>query len=151
MNYENAMNWEEAEVDRIASDQFGLNMIPGGFKGLKFLHKRRLIKSMDITLEERENAIADYIREHPRKGIPNPFLSQLWEDDDFYLRINEANPKRLSEQQVEKILDLHKMGWSIPQITIEVGALNEKQVNGVITEKNYGRTIARIQKRNAKT
>ena len=39
MTYEEAMNWEEEKVDRIAGDQFRMNMIPGGFKGLKFLHK----------------------------------------------------------------------------------------------------------------
>lgn len=139
MSYEEVMNWEESEVDNIASDENGLNMIPGGFKGLKFLHKNRVINSMNITLEEREKAISKYIREHPRKGIPNPFISQLWEDDEYYLRVIEAKPKTLSRNQVRKIRSLAEEGRSISQITIEVGAINERQVKGVLTGKTYSR------------
>jgi hypothetical protein len=139
MTYEEAMNWEEIEVDKIASDWNGLNMIPGGFKGLKELHKHRLIKSLHISLEERDNAICKYIKEHPRKGIPNPFISQLWEDDEYYLRINEANPKRLSPDQVRQIRLLSKEGWSESDITIKVGALNERQVKDVLSGRAYSR------------
>jgi len=43
MTRQDAMNWEEAEVDKIANDQYGLNMIPGGFKGLRYLLKRKAL------------------------------------------------------------------------------------------------------------
>jgi len=61
------LGWEELNVDKIANDQYGLNMIPGGFKGLKFLHEHRIISNMNISLEEREMAIADYIKKNPRR------------------------------------------------------------------------------------
>lgn len=147
MTYEEAMNWEEAEVDRIASDEVGLNMIPGGFKGLKLLHERKAITSLDVKLEERDKAIANYIRKHPREGVPNPFMSELWEDDEFYLSVNEAIPKRLTAHQVERILHFNEMGWPISKITIEVGALHDKQVKGVLKGENYSRTVEIIKQR----
>lgn len=141
MAYEEAMNWEEREVDTIASDKNGLNMIPGGFKGNKFLHKHRVIRSIDITYEKRKKAIIKYITKHPRKGIPNPFMSELWENDEYYLNIIDAKDKTLNSNQVRKIRVLDKEGMSVSDITKEVGAINERQVKNVIA----GRTYHRVQ------
>ena len=35
------MDWEEWAVDEQMNAKTSLNMIPGGFKGMKFLHKHR--------------------------------------------------------------------------------------------------------------
>ncbi len=137
--FEGAMDWEERNVDTVAYGPNGLNMIPGGFKGLKFLHKLRIIDNVNINLEEREKAIEEYIRQNPRKGIPNPFISKLWEDDEYYLKVIEARPKTLSTDQVRKIRELYKLGRSISEIVTEVGALNEAQVKSVIIGKTYTR------------
>lgn len=137
--YEEAMNWEEAEVDRVASDQYGLNMIPGGFKGIRLLHKCRLIDNESISLDERESAIAEYCRRNPRKGLPNPFIAELWKSDDFYLKVIEAKEKTLSSEQVKQIRLLHAQGWPLPQIVDEVEALNNEQVRRVIAGKTYRR------------
>jgi len=71
--------------------------------------------------------------------MPNPFISALWEDDDFYLRNIEAREKTLSADQVRQIRKLHEMGWSVTAITKEVGALNEIQVKNVIVRRTYQR------------
>lgn len=139
MTFEDAMNWEEQNVDNVAYGPNGLNMIPGGFKGLKFLHEHRITDNVNISLEEREKAIGEYVRQHPRKGIPNPFMSELWEDDDFYLRVIEAREKTLSPDQVRQIRALAEMGWSVAQITEEVNALNEMQVKNVLVGRTYRR------------
>lgn len=139
LTYEEAMNWEEKNVDKIASDQYGLNMIPGGFKGLKYLHKLRITDREDITLEERDKAVAEYARRNPRKGLPNPFISELWKNDNYYLKIIEARPKTLSPNQVKKIRELYAKGWLVKDITEEVDALNELQVKNVIAKKTYKR------------
>ncbi|MEP6645795.1 MAG: hypothetical protein ABJC12_01800 [Saprospiraceae bacterium] len=139
--FEGAMNWEESNVDSVAYGPNGLNMIPGGFKGLKYLHKLRITNSVNIDLEEREKAIAEYIRQNPRKGIPNPFISKLWEDDEYYLKVIEARPKTLSPDQVRMIRELNKFGRSVSEIVTEVGALNDTQVKGVIMGKTYTRII----------
>ena len=139
LTFEDAMNWEEKYVDKIASDSQGLNMIPGGFKGLKYLHKLRVINHTDITLEERNVALKRYIRENPRKGIPNPFISELWKDDEFYLKIIEARPKTLSPEQVRKIRELDKRGMCADEIVDEVEALNIIQVKNVLAGRTYQR------------
>ena len=137
LTYEEAMSWEEFRVDRLGPNC--LNMIPGGFKGQKLLHKLRIIDRVGISLEEREKAIAEYIRRNPRKGIPNPSIAELWKDDDYYLKVIEARPKTLSVDQVRKIRELASMGRSVAEIAEEVDALNEIQVKNVIKGKYYKR------------
>jgi hypothetical protein len=139
LTYEDAMKWEEYTVDTVAYGPNGLNMIPGGFKGLKFLHKLRITDHVNISLEERDKAIEEYVRRNPRKGIPNPFISELWKNDDYYLRVIEARPKTLSKEQVKQIRALGQMGWSVSQIAKEVNALNETQVKNVLAGKTYQR------------
>ncbi len=138
-SFEDAMDWEEKYVDRFASDRYGLNMIPGGFKGLSNLHKLGLTSRERITLGEREAALDQYVKLNPKKGIPNPFISQLWQDDEYYERINVAHPKRLSAGQVKQIRDLAATGMSPIRIMLEVDALNEIQVKKVIAGITYKR------------
>jgi hypothetical protein len=137
--YEEAMNWEELHVDKIAADQYGLNMIPGGFKGLRHLHKFGITRKVRVSLEERDRAISEYARQNPRKGIPNPFIKAWWEDDEHYEQVNEANPKRLSVDQRKEIRRLHDKGVSISKITKHVGALDERQVKDFLSGKTYKR------------
>ena len=139
MTYDEAMNWEENQVDKIASDQYGLNMIPGGFKGLKYLHKLRITNKEKVSLEERERAIEEYIRRNPRKGVPNPFIRALWENDDYYQKVIAARPKTLTPDKIYRIRELHADGWSPEEITKEVAALNVGQVKRVINGRAYSR------------
>ena len=135
--YENAMDWEEYYVDIAGPNS--LNMIPGGFKGLKHLFEHKITERTDITLEERDRAIAIYAKQNPRKGIPNPFIAELWKDDEYYLKIIEARPKTLSPAQVRKIREMARMGWPVAKIKEEVGALNDRQVKNVIAGNTYSR------------
>jgi hypothetical protein len=137
--YESAMNWEEAKVDEITSDQYGLNMIPGGFKGLRLLHESRITAGVNISLDERDHAVAEYCRQHPRKGLPNPFISELWKDDDFYARVMDGKKKVLKPGQVRTIRSLGTQGMSVPEIARAVDALSEQQVKGVLSGRNYRR------------
>ena len=139
LTFEEAMDWEELHVEKLAYGPNGLNMIPGGFEGLRHLHKHGIAARQDISLEERERAVAEYLRRNPRKGIPNPFMAELWKDDSHYLKVNEANPKRLSADQVRLIRKLASEGISIEEIISEVGALNEMQVKNVIAGRTYQR------------
>lgn len=47
------MEREERHVDRFAYGPNGLNMIPGGFKGLQFLHEHRITDRTYISLEDK--------------------------------------------------------------------------------------------------
>ena len=139
LSFEDAMEWEEIHVDRFAYGTNGLNMIPGGFKGLRHLHEHGIIGRQDISLDERDHAIAEYLRQNPRKGIPNPFLAELWKDDNYYLRVIEARPKTLSAAQVRQIRQLFEDGRTVAEIADQVGALNEIQVKNVIAGRTYRR------------
>jgi len=139
LTFEQAMDWEELHVEKLAYGPNGLNMIPGGFEGLRQLHKLGIIARQDISLEDRERAMAEYLRQNPRKGIPNPFMAELWKDDNHYLKVNEAHPKRLSVPQVRRIRELAADGISVEEIITEVGALNETQVKNVIAGRTYQR------------
>jgi hypothetical protein len=137
LTFSDAMNWEEVHVDRLGAN--GLNMIPGGFKGLRLLHELRITNGTDISLEDRDLAIAEYARQNPRKGVPNPFIAELWKDDEYYLKVIGARQKTLMPSQVRKIREYNKMGWSVERIAEAVGALNEIQVKNVISGKTYRR------------
>ena len=137
LTYEEAMSWEEYTVDQIWDSPICLNMIPGGFKGNKFLHKHGITKHENITLEEKNKAIGEYARQNPRKGIPNPAVSELWKNDEYCQRVIEAREKTLSAEQVRKARTLSKEGWAIPEITAEIDALNELQVKRAINRKTY--------------
>jgi len=139
LSFDEAMNWEEENVKKVAYGPCGLNMIEGGFAGIRELHRLRLIDRTNISLDEREIAINQFIQKYPRKGIPNPFISALWQDDDFYAKIMGARAMTLSLEQVKKIRALSQTGLSLKQITREVSALNELQVKNVISGKTYTR------------
>lgn len=137
LSYEEAMNWEERFVDELGPSS--LNMIPGGFKGLQYLREHRITDRVDIPLEERDRAITEYVRQHPRKGIPNPFVSELWKDDEFYMKVIEARPKTLTPDQVIEIRRLAALGRPVAEIAEEIDALNGLQVRNVVKGRYYKR------------
>ena len=139
LTYEEAMEWEERYVDKHTLSPKGFNMIPGGFEGLRHLYKHRITDRVDIDLDERDRAIAEYVRQHPRKGMPNPFMSELWKDDEHYRKVIGSRKKTLTFDQVKRIRALDQSGYSVAEITRKVGALDEKQVKRVLANRTYTR------------
>ncbi len=139
LSYEEAMEWEERYVEKHTLSPKGFNMIPGGFEGHKFLYKHRITERVNIDLDERDRAIAEYVRQHPRKGMPNPFMSELWKDDGHYLKVISSRENTLTPDQVKQIRALDQSGYSAAEITIKVGAINEKQVKDVLANRTYTR------------
>lgn len=137
--YEEVMEWEERYVDTHTLSPKGFNMIPGGFEGNKHLYKHRIIDRIDIDLDEREQAITEYVKQNPLKGIPNPFMSELWKDDDYYLKVISSREGTLSFDQVGKIRELGDSGFSVSEITRKVGARNENQVKNVLANITFKR------------
>lgn len=138
-SYEDAMDWEEETVDNMAGDEYGLNMIPGGFRGNEELHKLGLIARRNASSDERESAISKLAAQNPRKGLPNLFIKQLWEDDAHYERVNQSHPGRLSGDAVREIRRLAKKGLTDPQILERTEARNLQQVKGITAGKTYKR------------
>jgi hypothetical protein len=139
LSYEEAMEWEERYVDKHTLFPKGFNMIPGGLEGNRHLYKHRITDRVDINLDERDRAIAEYVRQHPRKGMPNPFMSELWKDDEHYLKVIGSRENTLTPDQVRSIRALDQSGYSVAEITRKVSALNEKQVKDVLANRTYTR------------
>lgn len=139
-SYEGIMAWEEEQVDAQMATGKSLNMIPGGFKGLRFLHEHRLSDRVEISLEARDRAIAEYVRRvGVRAGVPNLFLAELWRDDEFYLKVLAGRSDVLTPRQVLAIRDLAAKGQTPQQIFAVVGARNVEQVQRVLAGKTYTR------------
>ncbi len=138
--FEQIMDWEEEQVDKYMSLGKSLNMIPGGFKGIKFLHEHRLLGSTNnVTLEERERAITDYQRLNPRIGVPNLLISELWKNEEYAQKVICGVEGRLSVEQVREIRRLNTLGMPIEKIASMVRALNERQVERVLSGDTYSR------------
>lgn len=134
--YKGIMDWEEKQVDIHMAASNSLNMIPGGFKGNRFLHEHRLTSRLDITLEERDAAVTEYARrEGNRTGVPNLLLSKLWLDDEFYLKVLAGRSDVLTPGQVVAIRQLAAKGKDEVQIAATVEARNVGQVKRVLAGK----------------
>ncbi|MBT9513936.1 MAG: hypothetical protein IV104_16480 [Acidovorax sp.] len=138
--FEQIMNWEEKAVEECMLRGKSLNMIPGGFKGIKFLHEHRLLGSeKNTTLDDREQAIAAYQRLNPRLGVPNLLISKLWMSEEYAQKVICSVEGRLSAEQVREIRRLNSIGTPIQEIKSMVNALNERQVERVLSGNTYSR------------
>ncbi|MGL5166069.1 MAG: hypothetical protein ACRC9K_09300 [Afipia sp.] len=141
-SYDGVMAWEEEQVDITMAAGTSLNMIPGGFKGLRFLHEHRLTTGIRISLDEREEAIAAFVRQNgPRVGVPNLLLAKLWRDDEFYLKVLAGRDDVLTPAQVVEIRRLAVEGKDEGSILEIVGARNVEQIRRIIAGKTYRRII----------
>ena len=131
--YEGAMGWEEWIVKRYMESKTSLNMIPGGFLGLKELHKLGYLnRDRDISVTDRDKALFEYAKEHPRIGMPNLLIAGLWEDDEYYEKVIQSRDNTLSKEQVIQIRQLYEDGHHVDNIVKDVGAINIGQVRRVI-------------------
>ncbi len=137
--FKQIMDWEEWAVDEQMKSGTSLNMIPGGFKGMKFLHKHRLTEKPVVSLKQREKAIHEYQALHPRVGIPNLIISELWKDDKYAEKIICGAEGRLSVEQVKKIRELNELTIPVEKIATIVGAKNILQVKRVLKGETYSR------------
>jgi hypothetical protein len=137
--FEQIMAWEETMVDKCMDDNLSLNMIPGGFKGMKYLHKHRLLNRERVTIDERDDAVLEFQKLHPRAGIANLLISELWKSDDYAKKIICGADDRLSVEQVLRIRELNETGMPIETITELIDARNLQQVQRVIKGKTYTR------------
>jgi hypothetical protein len=137
--FDQIMAWEEWAVDEQMAAGTSLNMIPGGFKGMKFLHEHRITRAPLITIDEREEAVKRYQALNPRVGIPNLLISQLWNDPEYAEKVICRAEGRLSADQVRRIRELNDVGIPIEKIAEIVSARNSLQVERVLKGATYSR------------
>ncbi|MDJ0450949.1 MULTISPECIES: hypothetical protein [Methylocystis] len=135
-----AMSFEE---DRVAAFSYyldhpkGLNMIPGGKAGFKFLSK--YVGATPCKLEDRESLLDRLLKER-RVSLPNPVVAALWDNPDYAARVLCGRSDRFSLGALRTIIDLHAVGHSPPELADRFGA-SEKRVRNLISGKTYGRVL----------
>ena len=152
MTQNHAMAAEEYLVDKYSLNSKhpnGLNMIPGGYAGIKALHKLRgkdgapLVsenqKNQFMSTEQREKILDGYLLQNPRVGIPNPGAAEKWKDDAYAEAVICGPENRLNPDQVRETRYLSATGLEPEVILQKVGALNLRQVEGVLSGKHYSR------------
>lgn len=139
--YEQIMQWEEEQVDLEMQAGTSLNMIPGGFKGMKFLFEHKLTASTKVSVEERDAAVASFQALNPRRGLPNLLVSELWRDQEYAEKVICGAEGRLSPEQVREIRRLSEMKVSVENICALVAAKNVLQVQRVVDGITYSRIL----------
>ena len=56
---------------------------------------------------ERDDALLEFARRHPRAGVPKLLIARLWENVAFYERIMDARTDTLSKDQVRGLFLAH--------------------------------------------
>jgi len=138
LTYEEAMEIEEKMVKKTLHPK-GLNMIPGGFAGMKFLHKLGYLSRDRVSVEDRDFASAKYLIENSAAGRIAPWVSEKWAKDEYYEQVIFKRSNTLSKEQVTSI---RKFGieWGFSaEIIANLVSANIRQVRDVLSGKYYSR------------
>jgi hypothetical protein len=134
--YEKAMEIEEEFVGFTLYPK-GMNMIPGGFAGIRYLASLG-VKATNI--KQRDTAIQRLVRLTTVKGNPNPLCAARWQSDQDYVnRIICGHGGRLTVEQVRQIRLLSDFGLGADSIVAQVGSRSVRQVKNVVAGRRYGR------------
>ena len=147
LNEEQALEAEEYLVGKHSfGHEGGLNMIPGGKAGVAHLHRLNILPAnrRGILDQDREEAMDQFLKDHPRRGIPNPQVAEHWKDSAYASRIICAGVHRLSVDQVIAIRRNFELGLSAESICQQIKARNVPQVLRVIEGKTYQRIVGPV-------
>ena len=131
---------EEQLVDGHWHDTRLLNMIPGGRKGIRYLHEHNMIGHNVHPLPDNvDRLLENWFKKNPRKGLPAPWVAEKWEDPAYAESVICGADGRLKPDQVRAIRHLSATGLEPEVIMEKVGALNLPQVSRVLTGQSYSR------------
>ena len=143
LSQDSANDLEEYFVDKFSwskRHKDGLNMIPGGYAGARYL--AALANGSQAALskpESREALLKQWLDEHPLRGRENPAVAEMWNDPEYAEAIICGPEGRLSPEQIREARHLAIIGFTIREIVAAVNAKNERQIKNVLSGKTYGR------------
>lgn len=138
-NVESLYATEEFLVEGHWPDRRRLNMIPGGKSGLKYLREHGLLSPRVVPMpDDRDRILGKWLADNPRKGLPAPWVSEKWKDDEWAVAQICGRDGRLSVEQVRAIRALAER-YSAEDIATRIGARNAEQVQRVLDGKTYTR------------
>jgi hypothetical protein len=118
----------------------GLNMIPGGYEGIRRLQALGLLSEKEPTPDERVAIVEDHLRKtNPVPGRRNPLVAAMWEDDEYAEAVICGRENRFGADQVRLIRSLSVEGWSASQIALKVKCPDVPRLNRVIMRRTYSR------------
>lgn len=140
VSYETVMELEEQLVDEISLYPKGLNMIPGGFAGIRYLGS---LGYANINSEkQRHRLITSLIKQPSIKGAPNPLCSARWaSDQDFVNRVICGHASRLTVDQVRQIRMYNSFGKELRQIAEVLEITGLQRIKNVLSNKRYSRVV----------
>lgn len=155
---------EEEMVERRSLYPKGLNAIPGGQAGLRYLASINAQKAREsVPTEDLESMLAKFLREHPeaREGNPSlarlwgdeptqsrrgveglrPEMARFWSDDTNAARLTTSRADRLSIEQIRNARYSGAMGLTAAEIAKQIGARNVEIVARLLDGKTYRRVM----------
>jgi hypothetical protein len=141
LSYNQAMHVEEYWVEKISLYPKGLNMIPGGHAGLRYLGKMNALRPGE-TGENRDKAIANAMRgKGPKAGGSNSLIAEHWTNPVYATAVICNRDDRLSPDQIRMARILSDCDWSEERIVSHVGARNVNQVRRLLAGVTYNRIV----------
>jgi hypothetical protein len=138
LSHESAMDHEENQVEKWSLYPKGLNMIPGGFAGLRWLAKHGCKKRSPKDWENRASIIRDMIKTSSLEGRPNPLVAAMWRNDDFAANIITKNPNNFNMDNVNEVRFLDSLGKSAEEIALHLNC-HPRRVEMLVSGKTYSR------------
>ena len=136
VNYDTAMALEEELVGEMTLYPLGLNMIPGGRAGIRYLGSLGVFAR---SAKERDAAVELLAGSERVAGQPNPLCAARWQaDPDYAARVICGHSGRLTVDQVQMVRRMAAIGYSSQSIA---GVLNisAARIGKVVRGKTYAR------------
>lgn len=140
LDHDTAMNLEEELVDRYSLYPHGLNAIPGGHAGIRYL-ARQAGGGFHVSPKDWENrdvVLRRFAQHCERIGRPNPLAAALWRDDQYAASIICANPNNFTREQVDEVRLLSSLNWTHEAIAGRLGC-NPDRVHRLLRGATYTR------------
>jgi hypothetical protein len=138
LSQDDAMSLEEGLVERLSLYPRGLNMIPGGMAGIRYLAQHGFAVGPKAW-ENRHVLLRQFATHCERSGRPNPLASALWYDPSYVEKVICGGDDRLKPKQIRDARFLASLGRSVEQVASEIGARNVTQVRRLLSGATYSR------------
>lgn len=140
MSEADAMALEEKMVGFETLYPKGLNMIPGGYAGLKYLRQIGAAGSSErITPDDKQDIVNRFFETASRRGLPNPLAAANWCNPSYAEKVICAGDDRLKPDQIRNARFLASLGRSADDIVTEIGASNRPQIRRLLSGSTYSR------------
>lgn len=135
---EYALRTEEEMVENLTLYPLGLNMIPGGRAGFRYLSQLGHAAIRDAA--QRDAVVETLAAQSHLAGHPNPLCAARWASDaDYAERVICGHSGRLSAEQVRAVRGFAAIGRTAAQIQDIIGSASRRQIDNVLRGATYGR------------